>query len=57
MGGLYLIIKKYIDIQQGMEFRCFIKNKKLIAICQRNVNEYFEYLNENSFKADVQEKI
>ena len=33
MGGLYLIIKKYIEIHKGMEFRCFIRNKSLVAIC------------------------
>ena len=39
-----LILREYIDINPGMEFRLFIKHNKLIKICQRDCTTYYSYL-------------
>jgi len=39
-----LVLRRYIDIIPGMEFRCFVKSNKLIAISQRHHATYFDYL-------------
>uniref|UniRef100_A0A1B6CFJ4 Uncharacterized protein n=1 Tax=Clastoptera arizonana TaxID=38151 RepID=A0A1B6CFJ4_9HEMI len=40
-----LVLKKWVDILPGTEFRCFIANHCLIAISQRDC-EYHSYLNQ-----------
>lgn len=39
----YLILRKYINLNPALEFRCFVKNNSLIGICQRDLN-HFEFL-------------
>lgn len=39
----HLVLRKYINLNPALEFRCFVKNKKLIGICQRDLN-HFEFL-------------
>ena len=43
---LYLIIKPWYKINLKMEFRLFITNSTLKCICQRNINYYFDYTDE-----------
>ncbi|KAK4984198.1 hypothetical protein LTR50_006736 [Elasticomyces elasticus] len=38
-----LVLRKYILLNPSVEFRCFVRNRKLIALCQRDLN-YFEFL-------------
>lgn len=40
----FLIFKKWHDIHPGTEFRCFVRNKKLIAISPRDWPQYHEYI-------------
>jgi hypothetical protein len=39
----HLVLRKHITINPSVEFRCFVQRRKLIAICQRDLN-YFEFL-------------
>lgn len=40
--GLYLILKKYQNLKPESEFRCFVRNNKLVAVCQKNTYSIFE---------------
>ncbi len=39
-----LTLREWYDLNPSMEFRCFVKSKNLIAVAQRHVNDYFEFL-------------
>lgn len=39
-----LIFKKWHDIHPGTEFRCFVRNKKLIGISPRDWPQYHDYI-------------
>jgi hypothetical protein len=39
----HLVLRKYVQLNPSVEFRCFVRNRKLIAICQRDLN-HFEFL-------------
>ena len=44
-GFYQLVLKKWKDIHPGTEFRCFVKNRNLIAISPRDWPQYHEHLN------------
>ena len=52
----HLVLRKSFNLNPALEFRCFVRNKKLIAISQREMN-YFDFLFElqNSFKERISE--
>ncbi|KAF2744520.1 D123-domain-containing protein [Sporormia fimetaria CBS 119925] len=39
----YLVLRKWFELNPSVEFRCFVRNRKLIALCQRDLN-HFEFL-------------
>ena len=39
-----LVLKKWANLNPSMEFRLFIKEDKLIGICQRDVTTFYDYL-------------
>lgn len=39
-----LVLRKWYDIHPSMEFRCFIRNKNLVAISQRDESNFYDYL-------------
>lgn len=39
-----LVLKKWVDVNPGSEFRCFVKDDCLIAICQRDHCNFYEYI-------------
>ncbi|CAH8494553.1 unnamed protein product [Schistosoma turkestanicum] len=41
-----LVLRKWYDFRPEGEFRCFIKSKVLIAICQRKCDAYFKTIEE-----------
>lgn len=43
-GNQFLIFKKWHDIHPGTEFRCFVRNKKLIGISPRDWPQYHDYI-------------
>jgi hypothetical protein len=51
-----LVLRKYFQLNPSLEFRCFVRNKKLIAICQRDMNHFdFLFNLQNDFKAKIQD--
>lgn len=51
---LELILRKWVDINPSTEFRCFVRDRQLIAISQRDLN-YYSFLDE--IKEEIMEKI
>ncbi|KAI2626692.1 D123-domain-containing protein [Hypoxylon sp. NC1633] len=45
-----LVLRSYFNPHTAMEFRCFVKNRNLIAITQRDLN-YYEFL--KTLRADI----
>ena len=39
----HLVLRKWINLNPSVEFRCFVRNRQLIALCQRDLN-HFEFL-------------
>ncbi|KAK6393197.1 hypothetical protein LTR95_019603, partial [Oleoguttula sp. CCFEE 5521] len=39
----HLVLRKSFDLHPSLEFRCFVRNRKLIALCQRDLN-HFDFL-------------
>lgn len=52
--NLELVLRKWVDINPSMEFRCFVRDRKLIAITQRDLN-YYSFLDD--LKDELSEKI
>lgn len=52
----HLVLRKSFNLNPSLEFRCFVRDKKLIAISQREMN-YFDFLFDlrESFKARITE--
>lgn len=40
----YLIFKKWHDIHPGTEFRCFVRNKRIVGISPRDWPQYHKYI-------------
>jgi hypothetical protein len=38
-----LILRKWVEVNPSVEFRCFVRNRKLLAITQRDLN-HFDFL-------------
>jgi hypothetical protein len=39
----HLVLRKWITLNPSVEFRCFVRHRKLIALCQRDLN-HFKFL-------------
>lgn len=39
----HLILRKYVNFNPSLEFRCFVRNRKLLCMCQRDQN-HFDFL-------------
>lgn len=50
-----LVLRKWIDIHPGTEFRCFVAQNKLLGITQRDCTEYHNHLAQS--KHDIIEDI
>jgi hypothetical protein len=50
----YLVLRKFVQLNPSLEFRCFVRKRQLVAICQRDLN-YFEFL--FSLRNDLRDKI
>lgn len=42
-----LILRKWMEIYPGMEFRCFVKNHEIVAVSQRDISSYYPFIKEN----------
>jgi len=45
-----LVLRKFVEVNRALEFRCFVRNGKLAFACQRDPSKYYEYLNEPAMK-------
>ena len=41
--SFHLILRKWVTLNPSVEFRCFVRNRRLIALCQRDLN-HFDFL-------------
>ncbi|KAH1623989.1 hypothetical protein KXX31_000654 [Aspergillus fumigatus] len=39
----YLVLRKYVNFNPSLEFRCFVRNRVLLCMCQRDQN-HFDFL-------------
>ncbi|KAJ6088392.1 hypothetical protein N7486_009653 [Penicillium sp. IBT 16267x] len=39
----HLVLRKYANFNPSLEFRCFVRNRKLLCMCQRDLN-HFDFL-------------
>lgn len=39
----HLVLRKYFQMNPSLEFRCFVRNRRLLCACQRDLN-HFEFL-------------
>jgi hypothetical protein len=46
----HLVLRKWITLNPSVEFRCFVRNRRLIALCQRDLNHF-------DFLFDMQDKL
>ncbi|KAL9653989.1 hypothetical protein ABK040_014198 [Willaertia magna] len=53
--GKVLALRKWYDIHPANEFRCFIRNKRLIGISQRDDANFYPFLLEE--KEEIEEKL
>lgn len=51
----HLVLRKYVNFNPSLEFRCFVRNRKLLCMCQRDQNHY-EFLFEmrDMFRSRIQ---
>ena len=51
-----LVVRKWVDVNPGTEFRCWVANGQLIATCQRDTSNYYPHLarEEDSIKQDIE---
>ncbi|KAF2078147.1 hypothetical protein CYY_000531 [Polysphondylium violaceum] len=50
-----LVLRKWQNLTESMEFRCFVKDKKLLGISQRDTSTYYSFLKDK--KESIQESI
>ncbi|SGY93614.1 BQ5605_C037g11599 [Microbotryum silenes-dioicae] len=51
-----LVLKKWYDIPRSQEWRCFVRDKQLIAISQRDTN-YYDFLQPDSVMEELEDQI
>ncbi|KAL0580118.1 hypothetical protein V5O48_001894 [Marasmius crinis-equi] len=53
---LELVLRKWYHMERNREMRCFVRENKLIGICQRDSN-YYDFLNEAETKTQISNAI
>jgi hypothetical protein len=52
----HLVLRKWITLNPSLEFRCFVRNRRLIAMCQRDLNHFdFLFKMEDKLRDTVQD--
>jgi hypothetical protein len=51
----FLVLRKWCSLFPSMEFRVFVKNKRIIGICQRDIYSFYDFLQD--LKKDFQTRI
>ena len=49
-----LTLREWYDLNPSMEFRCFVRKGLFIAISQRHVNDFFEFLVDDAVKRSIE---
>jgi hypothetical protein len=51
----HLILRKYFNLNPSLEFRCFVRNRTLLCMCQRDLNHFdFLFPLRDSLRARIQ---
>jgi len=50
-----LVLRRWVDVNPGSEFRCFVAGRQLVAVSQRDNTNYYDYIarQEASIKQDI----
>ncbi|KAL8281385.1 hypothetical protein RQP46_006069 [Phenoliferia psychrophenolica] len=51
-----LVLKKWFEMPRAQEWRCFVRDRKLIALCQRDSN-YYEFLQGPEAALEIRSKV
>lgn len=52
----HLVLRKYVLLNPSVEFRCFVRRRKLIGICQRDLNHFdFLFNMQDDLRDDIQD--
>lgn len=52
----HLVLRKHFLLNPSVEFRCFVRRRKLIAICQRDLNHFdFLFKQRSAFKSLIED--
>lgn len=49
-----LTLREWFDLNPSMEFRCFVRKGLFIAISQRHVNDFFEFLVDDAVRKSIE---
>jgi len=44
VSDCHLVLRKWCNLHASMEFRCFVYNTNLVAICQRNHTQHYKHV-------------
>ena len=52
----HLVLRKFVDMNPSVEFRCFVRNRRLLCICQRDTTHYaFLHEIQNDLRNEIQD--
>jgi hypothetical protein len=52
----HLVLRKHFQINPSLEFRCFVRKRQLLCLCQRDLNHFdFLFLLRDQFRSKIQE--
>ncbi len=52
-----LVLRKWYDMKPSMHFRCFVRNKQLVGICQRDCTQCYDFLGEEEYARHISELV
>jgi hypothetical protein len=52
-----LVLRRWYDLDEAGEYRCFVHDKRLLAACQRNTSVHFPFLCDSEFKKSIMSAI
>lgn len=52
-----LALRKWANLHPSQEYRCFVKTRELVGVCQRHHSEYWAHLSEDHHQENVEARI